>query len=582
MNVVIDDSVLPRTRGKQQAQRLRCAIYTRKSTEKGLDQDFNSLDAQRDACAAYISSQASQGWKLSSSHYGDGGMSGGTMDRPALKQLLSDIKHGMIDIVVVYKIDRLTRSLMDFAKMVDVFDDKGISFVSVTQQFNTTTSMGRLTLNVLLSFAQFEREVTAERIKDKIAASKKKGMWMGGTVPLGYKSEDKKLVIDKTEAKTVRWLFEKYLELGSAGKLSKEANRVGLTTRNYTPKNGAERKTAPFGRGNLYHLLSNPIYIGKIRHQEKVHDGQHEAIVDEELWASVQNKMEANTNRRQSKTNSSSAHLLTGLIFDEHGRRLSTTHTIKNGRRYYYYISQNQGTKGEHNQQKSWRIRAKELERPVLNIVNDHLTDPNAQIDSLNLHKAQINLTKSIVQKNAKLAKTLKTSSTSKQKTLLSMLLKSVVLSPEKLIVELDFSAMMSRLKCIDDRNLENQTHTFKLEVSHQIRRRGIEAKLVLTDQITNAPRPDQTLIKLIANAHLWLTKLTDGSACSIFELAEQQQIDATEISRFLPLAFLAPDIIESILAGSQPVDLTTDKLRRMNTLPISWNEQREVLGFAA
>ncbi|MEM8541805.1 MAG: hypothetical protein AAGF25_12695, partial [Pseudomonadota bacterium] len=225
---------------------------------------------------------------------------------------------------------------------------------------------------------------------------------------------------------------------------------------------------------------------------------------------------------------------------------------------------------------------AKELERPVLNIVNDHLTDPNAQIDSLNLHKAQINLTKSIVQKNAKLAETLKTSSISKQKTLLSKLLKRVVLSPEKLIVELDVSTMMRRSKCTDDRNLENQNHTFELEVSHQIQRRGVEAKLVLTDQTTNAPRPDQTLIKLIANAHYWLAQLTNGTATSIAELAKHQQIDATDISRFLPLAFLAPDIIESILAGTHPADLTADKLRRMNTLPISWNEQRDVLGFAA
>ncbi|MEM8539919.1 MAG: recombinase family protein [Pseudomonadota bacterium] len=581
MIVAVDDTVLPRTRGKQQAQRLHCAIYTRKSTEEGLDQDFNSLDAQREACAAFVQSQASLGWNLSPTHYDDGGISGGTMDRPALKQLLSDIKHGLIDVVVVYKIDRLTRSLMDFAKMVDVFDDKGTSFVSVTQQFNTTTSMGRLTLNVLLSFAQFEREVTAERIKDKIAASKKKGMWMGGTVPLGYKSEDKKLVVHQEEAKTVRWLFEKYLELGSVNKLSQEANQIGLETRTYKQINGKERKTSPFGRGNLYHLLSNPIYNGEIRHQGNIYDGQHEAIIDNALWVSVQNKMTANTNRRQSRTNSSSAHLLTGLIFDEHGTRLSTTHTIKNGKRYYYYISPNQGTKVDPNQQTSWRIPARELERPILNLINDYLTDPKEQIDSLNLHKHPINLTKLIFKKNADLAKTIATSSTSKQRGILSKLLKRVVLSPNKLTIKIDTTALNQDLNSSNEKQNDNNNSIYGIEVEHQIQRRGVEAKLVLTDQFATTPHPDQTLIKLIANAHHWLSLLTNGTATSIGELAKQQQADATEISRFLPLAFLAPDIIESILAGSQPVDLTADKLRRMNTFPISWKEQRDVLGFA-
>ncbi len=260
------------TRGRQTAPRLRCAIYTRKSTDEGLDQDFNSLDAQREACAAYITSQASLGWKLSPKFYDDGGISGGTMERPALQQLLADIKQGLVDIIVVYKIDRLTRSLMDFAKMVDVFDEHKISFVSVTQQFNTTTSMGRLTLNVLLSFAQFEREVTAERIKDKIAASKKKGMWMGGLVPLGYKAQDKKLMINKEEAKTVELLFEQYLELGSVKKLVEASKTAGLQGREYRQKNGVLNQSKPFSRGNLYHLLSNPVYIGKTRHQDQIYE----------------------------------------------------------------------------------------------------------------------------------------------------------------------------------------------------------------------------------------------------------------------------------------------------------------------
>lgn len=581
MSLMLDHSALPTTGGKQQAQRLRCAVYTRKSTDEGLDQDFNSLDAQREACGAYIASQASLGWKLLPTPYDDGGISGGTMHRPALTRLLDDIKRGLIDIVVVYKIDRLTRSLMDFAKMVDVFDDKGVSFVSVTQQFNTTTSMGRLTLNVLLSFAQFEREVTAERIKDKIAASKKKGMWMGGTVPLGYKVEDRKLVIHVTEAKTVRWLFQKYLELGSVNKLSAEANRVGLTTRKLKQKNAKIRKTSPFGRGNLYHLLSNPIYIGKIRHQDNVYAGQHDAIIHEDLWQSVQDKISANTQQRRSRSNSASAHLLTGLIYDENGKRILTTHTVKNGKRYHYYMSQKQKSKGDSNRQTDWRIAANELEHPVIKIIRNYLTDQSQLIDSLNLHKSRILITKSILQRSAEIAKSLKNSSNSQQKRILLTLIKHVTLTPQKLTIEINSEVL---IKAQDD--AENERHQpcspiQKIEVEHQIQRRGVETKLVVTDHSTNTLHPDQTLIKLIANAHYWLKKLTDGSAASISELAKQQQIDAAEISRFLPLAFLAPDIIESVLSGTQPIDLTTDKLRRMNTLPISWNEQRQVLGFA-
>ncbi|TIV36678.1 MAG: recombinase family protein, partial [Mesorhizobium sp.] len=256
-------------------RRLRCAVYTRKSSEEGLDQEFNSLDAQREACVAFIASQVGLGWKLVPDRYDDGGISGGTMERPALQRLLQDIRDKKIDVVVVYKIDRLTRSLMDFSKIVEIFDASSASFVSVTQQFNTTTSMGRLTLNVLLSFAQFEREVTAERIRDKIAASKKKGMWMGGVVPLGYRVEHRKLVIDDGEAKIVRLLFKRYLVLKSVRDLADEAARDSLTTRTRERQDGTLAVTMPFGRGNLYHLLSNPIYIGKIKHKDQVHDGEH-------------------------------------------------------------------------------------------------------------------------------------------------------------------------------------------------------------------------------------------------------------------------------------------------------------------
>jgi site-specific DNA recombinase len=266
------------------ASRRRCAIYTRKSSEEGLDQEFNSLAAQRESCEAYIRSQQHEGWASARTRYDDGGFSGGNLERPALQHLIADIRAGRIDIVVVYKVDRLTRSLADFARLVELFDAHGVSFVSVTQQFNTTSSMGRLTLNVLLSFAQFEREVTGERIRDKIAASKKKGMWMGGNVPLGYDASERALVINPAEAETVRHIFALYREHGCVRRVKDEADRLGLRTKRITTANGAERGGTSFSRGHIYRLLSNPIYIGQIAHKDQLYPGQHRALIDDETW----------------------------------------------------------------------------------------------------------------------------------------------------------------------------------------------------------------------------------------------------------------------------------------------------------
>ena len=275
----------------------RCAVYTRKSSEEGLEQDFNSLQAQREACEAFIKSQAGEGWRLVKTAYDDGGISGGTMERPALQRLLSDIDEGRIDVVVVYKVDRLTRSLADFAKMVEIFDAHHVSFVSITQQFNTTTSMGRLTLNVLLSFAQFEREVTGERIRDKIAASKKKGMWMGGFCSLGYDIRDRRLVVNQEESKLVRHIYKRYLELGSVRLLKRDLDRRGVVSKIRVSKNGTRSGGRPFSRGALYELLANPIYIGEIRHKKVRHPGQHEAIVDRQTWEKVQRRLRDQTAR---------------------------------------------------------------------------------------------------------------------------------------------------------------------------------------------------------------------------------------------------------------------------------------------
>jgi len=310
--------------------KLRCAVYTRKSSEEGLEQEFNSLHAQREACEAYIASQRSEGWALIREHYDDGGVSGGTLDRPGLKLLLADIEEGLIDVVVVYKIDRLSRSLMDFSKLVEVFDRNNVTFVSVTQSFNTTTSMGRLTLNILLSFAQFEREVTGERIRDKIAASRKKGMWMGGTVPLGYDVRDRRLVINRAEAKTVCMVFERFAEIGSATELGRELRKTSVMT----------KQGRPISKGHLYRLLNNRVYIGEAVHKGQSYPGQHKGIIPRALWGKVHAILTESPRKRASNTRAQTPALLKGLLFGPDGAAFSPSHTRKKQRLYRYYVSQ--------------------------------------------------------------------------------------------------------------------------------------------------------------------------------------------------------------------------------------------------
>jgi DNA invertase Pin-like site-specific DNA recombinase len=339
-------------------QALRCAIYTRKSSEEGLEQDFNSLHAQREACEAYIRSQQGEGWRLRKTPYNDGGLSGATMERPALKQLLADIEEDLVDVVIVYKVDRLTMSLSDFAKMVEIFDGHQVSFVAVTQQFNTTTSMGRLTLNVLLSFAQFEREVTGERIRDKIAASKRKGMWMGGLVPLGYEVRDRQLAVVDSEAATVRHIFQRYCELGSVRLLKEDLDRDGLRSKLRVARNGSRSGEQAFSRGALYTLLSNPIYIGDVRHKGVRFAGQHQSIVELSIWDKTQELLRLHTVRADDKPVGSMSSPLAGKLFDEKGERLTPTHAVKGNRRYRYYISCSllKGTARKSGQ--TWRVPA--------------------------------------------------------------------------------------------------------------------------------------------------------------------------------------------------------------------------------
>ena len=383
---------------RRSAHAVRCAIYTRKSSEEGLEQDFNSLDAQREAGEAFIQSQKHEGWRAIPDAFDDGGHSGGTLDRPALQRLLAAIKAGNVDVVVVYKVDRLTRSLSDFARIVETFDAQGVSFVSVTQQFNTTTSMGRLTLNVLLSFAQFEREVTGERIRDKIAASKKKGMWMGGNVPLGYDARDRSLVVNETEAATVRTVFQLYLEHGTVRRVLVETDGRGLRT-----KTGR-----PFSQGHLYQLLQNPVYVGEIRHRERRYPGLHRAIVDREIWDAVQARLAANRVDRRNGKYAREPSLLTGRLFDDHGQPFTPSHAVKAGRRYRYYIERGAITgKPTGRRPRRKRIAAAEIEGLVVGAVTRLLRSPSDLIAAMDLPELPVTETKSMTRAGRDLARQL-------------------------------------------------------------------------------------------------------------------------------------------------------------------------------
>ncbi|WP_223476578.1 recombinase family protein [Oricola indica] len=361
-------------------KKIRCAIYTRKSSEEGLEQEFNSLHAQREACVSYIASQKHEGWVLLPDHYDDGGISGGALERAGLQRLLRDVDEGLVDQIVVYKIDRLTRSLADFAKLVERLDAADASFVSVTQSFNTATSMGRLTLNVLLSFAQFEREVTAERIRDKIAASKKKGLWMGGNVPLGYKPDGRTLKIVEDEASTVRTLFDLYLEHGSIKAVKRQVDRMRLRTKERAGEGSGDQVAGqiPFVRGHLYYILTNPIYAGRIRHHSQIYDVQHPAIIDPAVFDDVQQRLKDAAGRERGQSGSGSkTSPLAGKLFEEIGDRLTPTHADKKGRRYRYYVS-NRMFVGNGNTDKSkassgWRLPAKSLEQQLASEILTHL-----------------------------------------------------------------------------------------------------------------------------------------------------------------------------------------------------------------
>ena len=371
--------------GAGRHERVRCAIYTRKSSEEGLEQEFNSLQAQREACEAFINSQRHEGWVCLPTAYDDGGFSGATMDRPALRQLLADIAAGRVDTVVVYKIDRLTRSLADFAKIVEILDAKGASFVSVTQQFNTTTSMGRLTLNILLSFAQFEREVIGERIRDKIAASKRKGMWMGGLPPLGYRAQDHKLVVIDSEAEIVRFIFRRYAELGSVRLLKEELDACGIRSKSRTSASGRATGGKPFSRGALYLILKNRTYLGEIIHKGQSGRGEHRPIVDQAVWEAVQARLAENAAAHNSSPSSRQLSPLAGILFDRDGHPMTPSHAVKKGTRYRYYVSRPLITRERAENFAGLRIPAGEIEQLVTSRVRQWLLNPGSIYHAIRL-----------------------------------------------------------------------------------------------------------------------------------------------------------------------------------------------------
>jgi DNA invertase Pin-like site-specific DNA recombinase len=559
------------------ASRRHCAIYTRKSSEEELEQEFNSLAAQREACEAFIRSQRHEGWVLAKSRYDDGGFSGGTLERPALQHLLADIRAGRIDIVVVYKVDRLTRSLADFARLVELFDAEAVSFVSVTQQFNTTSSMGRLTLNVLLSFAQFEREVTGERIRDKIAASKKKGMWMGGNVPLGYDADERTLVINPAEAETVRRIFALYRELGCVRRVKEEADGLGLRTKSSTTANGTERGGKPFSRGHLYTVLSNPIYTGHIAHKSELYPGQHLALIDDESWSTVRNQLAANTSADRRKAKAAEPSLLAGLLVDARGERLTPSHAVKKGRRYRYYVSAALITAGAKDDTPSWRLAAQEIEDCVIRILVDALVSPARVVERFGAAGMPGDQLRRLLSRAARMAAVLDGSAGERAK-LVRELVGKIIVDDKTITIKLRRGPLLGGdvPSCASN---EPSDSAVELTAAVAFTRRGAETKLVLPGlaQQKHNSRCDPALIRAIARGRAWFEELATGRARSLQELAKREGISRRYIRRLVGLAFLSPQLVEAILQGGQRAELTATRLTELD-LPLDWTEQHKLL----
>jgi DNA invertase Pin-like site-specific DNA recombinase len=559
----------------------RCAIYTRKSSEEGLEQSFNSLDAQREACHAFIISQRQEGWRALPARYDDGGYSGGTLDRPALQQLLKDIEVGKVDTIVVYKVDRLTRSLADFAKIVEALDARGVSFVSVTQQFNTTSSMGRLTLNVLLSFAQFEREVTGERIRDKIAASKQKGMWMGGRVPVGYDVKERKLIVNPEEANLVRRLYHLYLELGCVSGLKVRLDQEAIKSKERTSAAGNRSGGTSHSRGALYRILQNRIYVGEIHHHGQHYPGEHTGIIPRELWEQVQVQLRSDNQGRRNGLMTNSSSLLVGLLRDAEGNRFTPSHTVKNGRRYRYYVCQ--GKIDAHGtQSRSARLPAHDVEKQVSLRLQSFLQSANDVMDGLTQLEDPPAITQQLIAAAGKQFDHLGSASPSAVQDFVRRVVRRVVVHPDRIEVEVSKRELRAVLAG-DPRGASRQDfgEVIRLALEARIRRCGGEMRLVVapdrTGQVPAHPVP--SLLKALARGRQWYEWVVAGEVSGRRSIARRVGFDERHVGQILECAFLAPDIVEAILDGRQPPDLTWRRLTRH--LPLSWVEQRKRLGFS-
>jgi DNA invertase Pin-like site-specific DNA recombinase len=528
---------------------VRCAIYTRVSTEHGLDQEFNSLDAQYEAASAYIKSQAHAGWTPIGSRYDDGGYSGGSIDRPDLQRLLEDIRAHRIDVIVVYKVDRLTRSLADFAKLVELFDAHGVSFVSVTQQFNTTTSMGRLTLNVLLSFAQFEREVTSERIRDKIAASKRKGIWVGGNLPLGYQMQDGKIAIVEEEAEVVRAIYRRYLELGSVNELLRDLKKRNVRTKSRVLSTGVTRGGIPFGRGTLYYILSNHFYIGEVKYKDEILPGEQPPIMDRPLFDAVRQKSLAQWSHRTTVRNKAD-HLLTGLLFDDAGHRMIPTHATKASIRYRYYAS----TPVLHGEAKTAlagsisRIPAADVEDTVVKSLKEYLATSQSKV--------------------AMSAESLGNRET------IAELVTGIVVHSDRLIIALKSGNADDEPDSPDVRSLTIPWQKPPSRRSRQI--------LLPHNAARSDVRPEQfqrraRLVSTIARGRQWLDDVVSGRVSTVAELCVREKCSIRQVNMTISLAFLAPNLVKAAVEGRLPRGVGIERLRDP---PTEWSQQFEALGL--
>jgi DNA invertase Pin-like site-specific DNA recombinase len=554
--------------------RIRCAIYTRKSSEEGLDQSFNSLDAQREACEAFIRSQKHEGWIALSTKYDDGGFSGGNMERPAFQKLMADIADGKVNTVVVYKVDRLTRSLADFAKIIEQFDAMGVTFVSVTQQFNTTTSMGRLTLNVLLSFAQFEREVTGERIRDKIAASKAKGMWMGGGVPIGYDLRDRRLHINPQEAERVREIFRQFLRLRTVPALMSHLRESAIRIKSQDGGNPENLKGLDYARGALYHLLRNRIYVGEIEHKGSIYPGEHEGIVDRELWNQVQELLNLNRNGTRERSRAASGSMLTGLLFSESGARYIPTNTQKGGRRYLYYTSQ-AVIKGEQKDDPVGRLPAPVVEAAVAERILKFLESPTEILDVVKrLDAPDVNYDRILKFARQRAVAWLRMPRSEQADLIRSMLQRAIVHESSielQLNVESTMGALQGRQFAMGIGSQHQQT--FSLRASFRHVAQGKSVKLVIGHGPSQSSASREAIAKAVARARSWYEMIVQGKVSGLPDICRQHGLTHRYVKNIFPLAFLSPELVECLLNGPGGHSRTLESL--VGKVPMRWDAQR-------